>query len=73
MGTRYIVTVVCPGCGVEHEDVWYAPTCGVKVFVCTACGERIDLEAYTGISEQEASNRTLIEQVVREMEKGGEG
>ena len=61
MGTRYFLGVVCPRCGAEEEDVWYAPTCGVKTFTCSHCGYVVDLEAYTGISEEEASNRLEIE------------
>lgn len=64
MGTRYWLTVVCPSCGAEHFDVWYAPTCGVKSFICPNCGTDIDLEEYTGISEEDASNREAIEAII---------
>lgn len=32
MGDRYFITVTCT-CGITKEDVYYAPTCGFKVYV----------------------------------------
>lgn len=59
MGDRYIITVICSECGAKHLNVWYAPTCGVKEFECP-CGHVVDLEEYTGITEEQASNRDVI-------------
>ena len=64
MGTRYWITVLCPQCGMKHLDIWYAPTCGVTDFTCPDCGLIIDLEEYTGISEEGASNRKEIEAAI---------
>lgn len=61
MGDRYILTVVCPNCGTEDDDVYYAPTCGFLTYTCAKCGTVIDLEVYTGISAEEASNAEIIE------------
>lgn len=63
MGTRYLITVECPACGHRETDVYYAPTCGFVTHTCK-CGCVIDLEEYTGISEEEASNADLIEEIV---------
>jgi len=68
MGNRYILTVVCPNCGTESDDVFYAPTCGFVDFTCPECGVVIDLEEYTGISYEEASNRAEIEAAIDAME-----
>lgn len=65
MGTRYFLTVVCPKCEKTTEQVYYAPTCGINDFYCE-CGNRIDLEKYTGITLEEASNRGEIEKVLRQ-------
>lgn len=62
MGTRYWVTVTCQECKAE-ETVWYAPTCGVKMFECD-CGNEIDLEAATGITEEDASNYLAIKRLI---------
>lgn len=56
---------MCNECGTKHQDVWYAPTCDVKEFTCDNCDFVIDLERYTGISEEEASNRDVIDGVAR--------
>jgi hypothetical protein len=68
MGDRYIITVVCPNCDTESEDVPFAPTCGFVDFTCPECGLVIDLEEYTGISYEEASNRAEIEAIIGTME-----
>ena len=57
--------------GNEEGDVYYAPTCGFKTWKCP-CGNVIDLEEYTGISEAEASNADLISAIIDSFaEKGG--
>jgi hypothetical protein len=68
MGTRYFITVICPQCGHEELDVYYAPTCGLASYICT-CGFEVDLEEVTGISYDEASNREEIEAAIMEVEK----
>jgi len=55
MGDRYFITVTCR-CGFVMGDVYYAPTCGFTHQTCWACGELTDLEEYTGITKEEASN-----------------
>lgn len=67
MGTRYWIMVACPKCSAAHTDVWYAPTCGFKEFTCPDCGFIVDLAEYTGISEEEASNRAEIEAVIKRL------
>lgn len=62
MGTRYWVEITCQECGAE-ETAWHAPTCGVKTFKCD-CGNEIDLEDVTGISEEQASNRLVLEKII---------
>lgn len=64
MGDRYFLTVTCPECNEAHYDVYYAPTCGCSQLECT-CGEVIDLEEYTGISYEDASNLKEIEEMVK--------
>ena len=63
MGDRYILPLICPTCGTEDDDVYYAPTCGFTTHRCSGCGAEIDLEQYTGITYEEASNKELIEAI----------
>jgi len=65
MGDRYIIEVICPECGVEDEDVYYAPTCGFNTHECSGCGAVIDLAEYTGITAEEASNADLIDAILK--------
>ena len=64
MGDRYILKVECPECGLNDDDVWYAPTCDVIEWVCPLCGHVVDLAKLTGISYEDASNRAAIEQLL---------
>lgn len=64
MGDRYILTVKCPKCGHEDDNVYYAPTCGFTEHKCS-CGHIVDLEKLTGITYEEASNRAEIEELCR--------
>ena len=63
MGTRYFLTVKCPVCGHQDQDVYYAPTCGFVDWTC-GCGHVVDLEKLTGISYEEASNLVEIEAII---------
>jgi len=65
MGTRYHLQITCPKCGILDDDVYYAPTCGFTDWTCE-CGHKIDLELWTGISYEEASN---IEEMTAMLEK----
>lgn len=58
MGDRYLLHVKCK-CGCEKDDVCYAPK-----WVCPKCGEKVDLEEYTGISYEDCSNVGLINAMV---------
>ncbi|KKN00919.1 hypothetical protein LCGC14_1133020 [marine sediment metagenome] len=64
MGTRYILTVICPICKTEDSDVYYAPTCNFTTHTCSSCKHIVDLEKYTGISYEDASNATEIGAIV---------
>ena len=64
MGTRYILTVVCPECGATEEGVYYAPTCGFVSHICSECKTEIDLEKHTGITYGDASNVAEIETAI---------
>jgi len=64
VGSRYILTIICPKCGYEDEDVYYAPTCGIMSWRCPECNKYINLEKYTGITYEMASNRGMIEEMV---------
>jgi hypothetical protein len=69
MGTRYFLhNVTCPKCGVTEYEVYYAPTCGISEWVCW-CGHKIDLEEYTGISYEDASNDAEIRSIILRMEE----
>lgn len=61
MGDRYFLTIVCPKCDMMDNDVYYAPTCGFSTHKCIGCGEEIDLEKYTGIGYEDASNIDAIQ------------
>ena len=71
MGTRYFIQVRCPStrCDLVEDDVYYAPTCGFIEWVCPDCGLIVDLELYTGISYDDASNLTEIEALVDKIAK----
>lgn len=56
MGDRYILEIICPKCKFFDDEVYYAPTCGFTKWRCDVCGYTIDLEDYTGISYEDASN-----------------
>lgn len=73
MGDRYILTVVCPKCGFEDDDCYFAPTCGFLTWKCPRCKKVVDLEEYSGISKESASNADAIKQVVDAMSKSGQG
>lgn len=64
MGERYFLEITCPQCGFHDDDVYYAPTCGFIDWKCQKCGRVIDLEEYTGISREEASNVAEIEAII---------
>ena len=72
MGDRYILSVVCPKCGFINDDVYYAPTCGFITYKCS-CGYVVNLEEYSGISYEDASNRLEIETIINTIvtEQGG--
>lgn len=69
MGTRYILTEICPKCGFIDNDVYFAPTCGITNWTCPKCKTEFDLSILTGITEADASNLTEIERVCKEMEE----
>jgi hypothetical protein len=70
MGDRYFITVICPECNTEDNDVYYAPTCNFVIHKCSGCGIQIDLEKYTGITHEDASNLQEIKQAVATMQRG---
>ena len=67
MGDRYIIVVVCPNCQFKEEEVYYAPTCGFTKWTCPECSKVVNLEKYTGISYEDASNRSEIESIINSM------
>ena len=69
MGDRYYITVKCPKCGFTENDVYYAPTCGITNWCCPKCETWVDLEEYTGISYEDASNADIIQKLVDEVRK----
>lgn len=69
MGTRYFLGVRCASCGHFDDDVYYAPTCGFRKTKCPECGYVTDLAAYTGITEEMASNRAEIEALCKTFEE----
>ncbi len=70
MGDRYYIQVKCPKCSFLDNDVYYAPTCGFLDWICPKCNLKVDLEKYTGITYEEASNKDLIEEKIKELKKG---
>jgi len=69
MGIRYILDVVCPKCR-KRSEVYYAPTCDFLTHKCE-CGHEIDLEEYTGITYEQASNRREMEELCQKALKEG--
>lgn len=66
MGDRYILTMICEKCGYIDNDVYFAPTCGFDRWTCK-CGNEVDLVEHTGITEEMASNKHEICQMIREI------
>ena len=73
MGDRYVLEITCPKCGFHDNECYYAPTCGFVDWNCGKCGYVVDLEKYTGISYEDASNAKelseLINKQIENMEK----
>ena len=65
MGSRYFIYCECPKCGEIEDDVYFAPTCGFTEWICPKCGYVLNLCDYTGISFEDASNKTLIEKILK--------
>jgi len=65
MGTRWILTVVCPECGFEDDDVYFAPTCDFVTWKCPKCDHVVDLMEFTGITYDDASNAGEIAELCR--------
>jgi len=63
MGDRYFISVECE-CGFEDKDVYYAPTCSFTTWKCPKCDREVDLGEYTGISYEDASNLSILQQMV---------
>ena len=63
MGNRYWLSVTCK-CGFEDRNVYYAPTCGFTDWKCPKCNQVIDLEEYSNISYEDASTRTLTQNIM---------
>jgi transposase-like protein len=72
MGDRYFLTVTCPKCGLTDSDVYFAPTCGFKKWKCK-CGKTVDLEKLTGITEEMASNKNIIQAMCDSFKKEAVG
>lgn len=68
MGTRYYIDVTCPRCSRQEKEVYYAPTCGFNTWACQ-CGRVVDLERYSGLAYEDASNREEIEGLIHEYPK----
>lgn len=66
MGDRYFLSIKCPECGHEDGDVYYAPTCGFTEWKCK-CGYVVDLEAHTGISFEDASNKDEMQSAINKL------
>jgi phage FluMu protein Com len=66
MGDRYTLSVKCPGCGYEDDDVWYAPTCGYMAWQCPKCKKEVNLEEYSGIDAMGCANTSYGEKFVEE-------
>ena len=64
MGDRYHIESPCTVCG-SVEEMYYAPTCGFTHHTCSKCGNVVDLEALTGITYEDASNRDEIEELCK--------
>jgi len=69
MGDRYIIEIRCPNCNYKDDDVYFAPTCGFDTWKCPKCGRIIDLCEYTGISKEDASNKDIINAIIKAAKK----
>ncbi len=64
MGDRYYLSMECPVCGEEDNDVYFAPTCGFIEWECPLCKHLVDLCEHTGISYEDASNAFEIAELL---------
>ena len=69
MGDRYTLTMKCPRCGHEDDDVWYAPTSGFMTWECQKCNKVVDLEEYSGIDAEGTANTEYGVKTVRELKR----
>jgi len=65
MGDRYILTMICEKCG-YIDEAYFAPTCGFTTWTCK-CGNKVNLCKHTGITKKMASNKHIIQQMIREI------
>jgi hypothetical protein len=68
-----MLSVSCPDCGLEDHDAWFAPTCGATEWHCPQCGCIVNLVELTGITAEDASNISEIEQAISRHSVGTEG
>lgn len=69
MGVRYYLSVKCPNCKFEEEDVYYAPTCGFMNWECPSCRKTIDLEEYSGIVAEGCATTGYGVKAIREFKE----
>ena len=50
MGSRYIITVVCPNCREVDDNVPYAPTLNFMSWRCPNCQHVVNLDEYADIT-----------------------
>ena len=44
MGDRWILSMKCPNCFYQEDDIYYAPTCGFTTWSCPNCHKVIEEE-----------------------------
>ena len=66
MGDRNYIDITCPECGKKEENWYYAPTSHLGLNWHCRCGYTVNLEEYTGISYEDASNLQEIKEIIRD-------
>lgn len=67
MGDRYFLEMTCSKCKFVDNDVYFAPTCGFSKWKCPDCGEVVNLEKFTGITKEAASNKEEIREIMNKI------
>ncbi len=63
MGDRFYLSLVCPYCGKEEDEVWYAPTCGdCDTNTCPSCKKQYFItSSFQAKKLEEATEEEIVD------------